>query len=151
MFWIIGVVLIGVLYTTYRWQLNTNLPPGPWGVPIFGYLPWLNPAEPYKTLTKLSKKYGPIYSVQMGKHFAVVISDPALVRKALAQNELADRTNFEVVNEIMQEHGANLFTFILTFRVFKCICLYRLSVKLTRRRFNIHAWSSVERTAKICL
>lgn len=107
MFWILSIILLGVLYITYRWHSNKNLPPGPWGVPIFGYLPWLNPTEPYKTLSKLTKRYGSIYSVQMGKHFAVVISDPTLVRKALALNELADRTNFEVVNEIMQEHGIN--------------------------------------------
>ncbi|XP_022168001.1 cytochrome P450 306a1-like [Myzus persicae] len=105
MFWIIGVILFGVLYAVHLWHSNRNLPPGPWGVPIFGYLPWLNPTKPYETFTALACKYGPIYSIQMGKHFAVVMSDPTMVRMALARNELADRTNFEVINEIMQEHG----------------------------------------------
>jgi len=109
MYWIIGVILFGALYAGYLWRSNKNLPPGPWGVPILGYLPWLDPERPYKTFTSLAYKYGPIYSIKMGKHFAVVMSEPTLVRMALARNELADRTNFEVINEIMQEHGKYLY------------------------------------------
>ncbi|VVC30307.1 Cytochrome P450,Cytochrome P450, E-class, group I [Cinara cedri] len=105
MSWIVIIILLSILYGCYQWYCNKNLPPGPWGVPIVGYLPWLNPTKPYKTLTELARKYGPIYSIQMGKHFAIVMSDPISVRTALARNELADRTNFEVINEIMQEHG----------------------------------------------
>jgi ecdysteroid 25-hydroxylase CYP306A1 len=106
MLWIIiGVLMLIAIYFGYQRHLNKNLPPGPWGVPILGYLPWLNPTQPYKTLTELAHKYGPIYSIQMGKHFAVIMSDPSSVRMALARNELADRTNFTVINEIMQEHG----------------------------------------------
>lgn len=112
MFWIIGVILLLGTYAGYRWHSNRDLPPGPWGLPILGYLPWLNPRKPYATLTELAGKYGPIYSVQMGKHFAVVMSDPSTVRMALARNELADRTNFDVVNEIMQEHGTGILIVI---------------------------------------
>lgn len=112
MFWIIcNIIFLSILYVGYQWRFNNNLPPGPWGIPIFGYLPWLNPTRPYESLTILARKYGPIYSIQMGKHFAIVMSDPILVRMALAQNELADRTNFEVINEIMQEHGISLIIF----------------------------------------
>lgn len=108
MFWIIGVLILVAVHFGYQWHSNRNLPPGPWGVPILGYLPWLNPSQPYKTLTELAQKYGPIYSIQMGKHFAVVMSDPSSVRMALARNELADRTNFAVINEVMQEHGTDI-------------------------------------------
>lgn len=107
MFWIINVVLVGILYFVYKWNSNRDLPPGPWSIPILGYLPWLNPTEPYKTLTELTHKYGPIYSVQMGKHLAVVISEPTLLRTVLARKELEDRTDFKVINDIMQEHGTN--------------------------------------------
>lgn len=104
MFWI-AALIAGVLYAAYRWRADRGLPPGPWGVPVLGYLPWLDRAEPYKTLTELARRYGPTYGVQMGKHYAVVVSDPATVRAALARNELTDRIDFEVVNDIMQEHG----------------------------------------------
>lgn len=113
MFWIINVVLLGTLYTIYKWRSTRHLPPGPWGVPILGYLPWLDPAEPYKTLTELTRKYGPIYSVQMGKHLAVVVSEPTLLRAALAQKQLADRTDFKVINDIMQERGTIISKCIL--------------------------------------
>lgn len=107
MFWLVySIILIGA-YIAYQWYTYKNIPPGPWGIPILGYLLWINSDEPYKTFTKLSRKYGSIYSIKMGKHLAVVMSDPISLRMALAQNELADRTNFEVVNEIMQEHGTD--------------------------------------------
>ncbi|XP_050537445.1 cytochrome P450 306a1-like isoform X2 [Daktulosphaira vitifoliae] len=41
----------------------------------------------------------------MGKHLAVVLTDPLIVRSALAKNELSDRSNFEFIDEIMQQHG----------------------------------------------
>lgn len=144
MFWIINIILFGlVYYVGYQCYLNNYLPPGPWGIPVFGYLPWLNPAEPYKTLTTLSRKYGPIYSIQMGKHFAVVMSDPASVRMALARNELADRTNFEMVNEIMQGHGTHFPAILI-----KIIFVWLKNVK---SRFNIYTRCSLERTTQICL
>lgn len=146
MFWIVGAVLFGVLYFGYRWHSNKDLPPGPRGVPILGYLPWLDPKRPYETLTRLSGKYGPTYSIQMGKHFAVVMSDPATVRAALARNELADRTNFEVVNEIMQEHGmtSNIKTITCTSAVDNVISDFE-------RRSYIHTRNALERTTEIHL
>lgn len=123
MFWIAAALIAGMLYAGYRWRADRGLPPGPWGVPVLGYLPWLDPAEPYKTLTALARRYGPTYGVQMGKHYAVVVSDPAVARAALARNELTDRTDFEVVNDIMQEHGTYCARAVL----------------LCRRRRRLHA------------
>lgn len=109
MFWIAcySAFILVAVYIGYRWHTDKNLPPGPWGLPILGSVLRINSHRPYKSFTKFARKYGPIYSIQMGKHMAVVLSDPTSIRMILAQNELADRTNFEVVNEIMQEHGTD--------------------------------------------
>ncbi|XP_050436079.1 cytochrome P450 306a1-like [Adelges cooleyi] len=105
MMWLIGVCIASSLFLIQLWLSNRNLPPGPWGIPIFGYILWLNPSKPYETFTELSRKYGSVYSIQLGKHFAVVLSDPSILRAALAHNDLKDRTNFEVINKVMEKHG----------------------------------------------
>jgi ecdysteroid 25-hydroxylase CYP306A1 len=53
-----------LVFKRYR-ESNAELPPGPWGLPFLGYLPFLDPKAPYLTLTRLSEKYGNIFSVQV--------------------------------------------------------------------------------------
>ena len=43
------------------------LPPGPWGLPWLGFLPWLDPEAPHETLTELVAKYGRVYTLWMGQ------------------------------------------------------------------------------------
>ncbi len=59
-----------------------NLPPGPRGWPILGNLPSLDPKAPYKTLDKIAKKYGPIYSLQFGAIPVVILNNYAAVKEA---------------------------------------------------------------------
>ncbi|KAG7307186.1 hypothetical protein JYU34_007339 [Plutella xylostella] len=85
-----------------EWQ---NLPPGPWGLPILGYLPFLNPKHPHLTLTELSKKYGSIYGIWMGNIYTVVLSDHKLIREAFAKESFAGRAPLYLTHGIMQGNG----------------------------------------------
>lgn len=58
-------------------RLWSRLPPGPVGLPILGYLPFLDRKQPQRTLELLSAKYGKVFSIQMGRITAVVIADPS--------------------------------------------------------------------------
>lgn len=82
-----------------------NLPPGPWGVPLLGYLPFINANLPHLTMTELSKKYGPIYSIQMGSLFTVVLSDHKLVREAFAKESFSGRAPLYLTHGIMHGKG----------------------------------------------
>lgn len=82
-----------------------GLPPGPWGLPVLGYLPWLDRLRPHETLTALSRRYGPIFTVPMGGVRAVVLADEALVRAALALDACSGRAPLYLTHGLMQGHG----------------------------------------------
>ncbi|CAH0701906.1 unnamed protein product [Spodoptera exigua] len=85
-----------------EWQ---NLPPGPWGLPVVGYLPFLDRHQPHLTLTKLSKQYGPIYGIGMGSVYAVVLSDHKLIRDAFAKDNFSGRAPLYLTHGIMHGNG----------------------------------------------
>ena len=68
----------------------TNLPPGPWGLPLFGANFRLG-ANPGKSMYEMSKKYGKIFSLRIGPRLTVVINGPELVKEAYGKK--ADATS----------------------------------------------------------
>ncbi|KAA0191912.1 Cytochrome P450 CYP18H1 [Hyalella azteca] len=71
-------------------KLRMNLPPGPWGIPFFGYLPFLGP-NTYIAMYELSKKFGDIYSIALGQRVMIVLSDPMVIREAFNQSAFTGR------------------------------------------------------------
>lgn len=68
--------LVGVLAAVYIYlskSKRTNFPPGPTGVPLLGYAPFIG-SNTTKTFMRIGKKYGPIYSLKMGEQDWVVLN-----------------------------------------------------------------------------
>ncbi|XP_064210742.1 cytochrome P450 306a1 isoform X1 [Tribolium castaneum] len=100
---LLSFLLFIIAYTWLR--RSRNLPPGPWNLPVIGYLAWLNPQFPYLTLTSLSKKYGPIYGLYLGSIYTVVISDAKLIKKTFNKDASSGRAPLHLTHGIMKGFG----------------------------------------------
>ncbi|XP_045794480.1 cytochrome P450 76T24-like isoform X3 [Trifolium pratense] len=78
-------ILIFILRKLNQTQNPTKLPPGPYPLPILGNILELG-KNPHKTLTKLSKIYGPIMTLKLGTITTIVISSPQLTKQVLHEN-----------------------------------------------------------------
>ncbi|XP_054711043.1 uncharacterized protein LOC129220640 [Uloborus diversus] len=88
-------VALGALIVTYvissivrNWK--KNFPPGPIGLPIVGYMPFLT-KKPHEKLTQLSKKYGDVYSIRLGSELVVVLNGTKAIREGFSKSELLAR------------------------------------------------------------
>ncbi|KAL2235942.1 UNVERIFIED_CONTAM: Flavonoid 3'-monooxygenase CYP75B3 [Sesamum indicum] len=62
------------------------LPPGPRGLPILGYLPFLGNNLLHK-FGDLAGQYGPIYKFYLGSQLCVVINSPSLVKEVVRDQD----------------------------------------------------------------
>lgn len=89
------VLVCARLFQVFR-ELKT-LPPGPWGLPIFGYLPFLR-TEAHLHFGELAKKYGSLFSTRLGNQLIVVVSDHKAIREAFRREEFTGRPHTEFSN-----------------------------------------------------
>ncbi|KAH7863635.1 hypothetical protein Vadar_020188 [Vaccinium darrowii] len=93
----ISILLLPIFY--YLWtflksrnQISAPLPPGPRGLPIVGYLPFLS-TNLHQQFAELAHQYGPIYKLWFGKKLCIVLNSPALAREVVRDQDtvFADR------------------------------------------------------------
>eukprot|EP01018_Ginkgo_biloba_P006517 Gb_41086 [translate_table: standard] len=82
---VLGSILVFVLIFKAGKKKN-RLPPGPPAWPIVGNLFQLG-SKLNESLYQLSKKYGPLMTLQLGMKTAVVISSPAIAKEVLKDND----------------------------------------------------------------
>eukprot|EP00253_Pinus_taeda_P003173 PITA_03173 len=70
-----------------RSRKRPPLPPGPSGWPLIGSLPLLG-EKPHRSLSQLSKQYGPIMYLKLGTSDTVVVSSPKMAEACLKTNDL---------------------------------------------------------------
>ncbi|KAJ1385204.1 Cytochrome P450 [Sesbania bispinosa] len=89
------VTLIGVLWLLWRFKSSINtstlpspLPPGPVGLPLVGYLPFLIlGTHLHLKFDKLARVYGPIFKLMLGTKTFVVVSSPSLVKEIVRDQD----------------------------------------------------------------
>ncbi|XP_038215662.1 cytochrome P450 18a1-like [Zerene cesonia] len=57
-----------------------KLPPGPWGLPILGCLPWMSQGAPHSWYLSLAARYGDLFSLKLGSNLVVCIGSPKILR-----------------------------------------------------------------------
>ncbi|XP_025107704.1 cytochrome P450 1A1-like [Pomacea canaliculata] len=76
------VTLVAVRLVNFLNKRRYKLPPGPWNLPLVGYLPFLG-KEPPVTFSSLRDIYGDVFSIQMGSFPAIVVNGMDAIREAL--------------------------------------------------------------------
>lgn len=74
-----------------------SLPPGPWGLPVLGSLPFLK-GDLHLHFRDLTHKYGSLISTRLGSQLFVVMSDPKMIRDAFRKEEFTGRPTTEFTN-----------------------------------------------------
>ncbi|KAL0310313.1 UNVERIFIED_CONTAM: cytochrome [Sesamum calycinum] len=95
------IAILSVLVMSIIWFIKVSfnpgrrtppLPPGPRGLPILGYLPFLGNNLLHQ-FGDLAHQYGPIYKLYLGNKLCVVINSPSLVKEVVRDQDsiFADR------------------------------------------------------------
>ncbi|CAH9069437.1 unnamed protein product [Cuscuta europaea] len=94
----LAVIFLVAALKRLPWRRHQNLPPTPYPkLPILGHLHLLK--QPlHRSLQKISLKYGPIVTLQLGVRRVVVVSSPAAVEECFTKNDvvLANRPRIMV-------------------------------------------------------
>ncbi|CAN1186068.1 Flavonoid 3'-monooxygenase CYP75B137 [Linum perenne] len=79
---------LSIIIFRRRRRRNPSLPPpGPRGLPILGYLPFLTP-NLHHLFMQLSLHYGPIFKLSIGRKICVVVSSPTLAKQILRDHDV---------------------------------------------------------------
>ncbi|PON92924.1 LOW QUALITY PROTEIN: Cytochrome P450, E-class, group I [Trema orientale] len=86
------------------------LPPGPTGLPLVGYLPFLR-TDLHRQFTELSSLYGPIYKLWLGKKLCVVIGSTSLAKQVLRDHDTVFANHDMSVTAYVATYGGNDIVF----------------------------------------
>ncbi|KAK4844402.1 hypothetical protein QYF36_019844 [Acer negundo] len=89
-----------------RKTVASPLPPGPRGLPIIGYLPFLD-THLHKIFTKLAGDYGPIYKLWLGNKLCVVVSSPSLIKELVRDQDTIFANREPLIAALVFTYGGN--------------------------------------------
>ncbi|BFG16155.1 hypothetical protein CerSpe_024300 [Prunus speciosa] len=117
-------IIIQALQYSFARRIPTNLPPGPKPFPLIGNLLELG-NKPHISLTKLSKRYGPIMTLQLGQITTVVVSSSTVAKQVLRTYDqfFCNRTNADALQACSHaKHGMPFIPVSAKWRNLRRIC-----------------------------
>ena len=110
------IFLCATMFLILSWCLRRprNLPPGPWGWPLLGYLPNLAIAlyrtglHPHRIFVKMSEDHGSIFSMYIGGKLVVVLHKLKIVKEAFRNPHIIDRPPSPVFKDFGVEEGRSV-------------------------------------------
>ncbi|TFK08614.1 immunoglobulin superfamily member 2 [Platysternon megacephalum] len=103
------LTVLFIMKTEKFWNssFREDFPPGPKPLPIIGNLHIMDLKRPHRTMLELSKKYGPVFSIQMGCQKMVVLSGYETVKEALVNqaDAFAERPKVPVFEDTSKGYG----------------------------------------------
>ncbi|XP_051136989.1 cytochrome P450 71BT1-like [Andrographis paniculata] len=112
--YVAGLALAITIPILCGWYLKLNshsssrLPPGPRGLPILGYIPFLGP-DLLGKVSALAHRHGPIYKMWLGQKLCVVISSPTLVRQIARDHDVVFSNRDTTAAAKALSHGGDGF------------------------------------------
>uniref|UniRef100_A0A7N0V7D7 Uncharacterized protein n=1 Tax=Kalanchoe fedtschenkoi TaxID=63787 RepID=A0A7N0V7D7_KALFE len=86
------------------------LPPGPRGLPIIGYLPFLG-TDLHVALANLASSYGPVFKLRLGTKLCVVVSSPAAVKEIVRDKDAIFANRDASVGALIATYGGHDIAF----------------------------------------
>ncbi|XP_072172647.1 cytochrome P450 2J6-like [Diadema setosum] len=83
----ISLVLSAIWFVRNSRWWKYRLAPGPIGVPIFGILPYIDPKNPAIAIREMSRRYGTVFSGNLGDHHAVFLNDYDTIKEAFSRSD----------------------------------------------------------------
>ncbi|KAI3703415.1 hypothetical protein L1987_73468 [Smallanthus sonchifolius] len=89
---------------------RTRFSPGPYGLPVFGYLPFLS-HNLHERFTEMAYKYSPIFSLNLGSKFHVVVNSMDLAKVVARELDQTFANRSPTVTALTITYGALDITF----------------------------------------
>lgn len=89
---------------------NSRLPPGPRGLPLVGYLPFLG-RNLHRIFMDLAIVYGPIYKLWIGNKLYIIISSPTLVKEVVRDHDTKFANRNPTITASALTYGASDIAF----------------------------------------
>ncbi|KVH95497.1 cytochrome P450 [Cynara cardunculus var. scolymus] len=114
---LLAISIITVVVSWYRSRKHTfPLPPGPRGLPVVGYLPFLD-VNLHHEFTKMAQRYGPIFKLKLGSKTHIVVSSSDLAKVVVREQDDIFANRDPPVTGIAITYGGQRITFLSSLNV----------------------------------